>query len=243
MLGLIYIAHLDATTPEQAWPLQSPGPGEPDWLALNLGKHDMWEFCDPLREDGCFREMLVQMASWGDGSGDGADSGAMFTPDELKDGGFPNIRSDILAMLGLQRSTTRIWQNEQDQEEQHEDGDGAEQETPSPSPSNPYYRAANILSQLMPLEYSPRNLLKFAAFTHYTTSAFRALWGRKDPGALILIVYWYAKAVPSPYWWIRKRALLECQAICIYMERHHSDIPHLDDILQFPKTTCGLSTI
>ncbi|POS79159.1 hypothetical protein DHEL01_v202434 [Diaporthe helianthi] len=139
---------------------------------------------------------------------------ADFTPYELKDGGFHNLPSPLLDFLGL--TDPQTWQ------------------------SSPYYRAATIVSQLIPFEYNQSNLLKFTTFLYLMTPEFRQLWTEKDPGVVLLISYWYAKTIPYQQWWTRKRAFLECQAICIFLERYHNNIPYLDRLLEFPNRSCGL---
>lgn len=137
-----------------------------------------------------------------------------FTPYELKDGGFDNLPSAMLDFLELKDPL--VWQ------------------------SSPYFRAANIISQLIPIEYNQKNLMKYTTFLYLMTPEFRELWVRKDPGVLLLISYWYAKSIPYQQWWTCKRAVLECQAICIFLERYHGDIPYLERLLEFPKRSCGL---
>jgi hypothetical protein len=140
---------------------------------------------------------------------------ANFTPYQLKDGGFHNLPAPLLDFLSLRDPLS--WS------------------------SSPYYRAANIVSQLMPFEYNQRHLLKFTTFLYLMEPKFRELWVRKDPGVLLLISFWYAKAIPYHQWWTSKRVTLECQAICIYLERYHNDIPYLASLLEFPKQSCGLA--
>ncbi|KAL1860552.1 hypothetical protein Daus18300_009185 [Diaporthe australafricana] len=137
-----------------------------------------------------------------------------FDPSRLKDGGFHHLPSQLLDFLNL--TDPLVWD------------------------SSPYYRAANIMSQLMPLNYNQRNLLKFTTFLYLMAPEFRELWVNKDPGALILTSYWYAKTLPYQQWWTWKRAILECQAICIFLERYHGGIPHLERLLEFPKRAYGL---
>lgn len=137
-----------------------------------------------------------------------------FTPYELKDGGFHNLPGPLLDFLGLTDHLNRQ--------------------------SSPYYRAANIVSQLIPFEYNQSSLLKFTTFLYLMTPEFRELWIEKDPSVLLLISYWYAKTIPYQQWWTCKRALLECQAICIFLERYHNNIPYLERLLEFPKRACGL---
>lgn len=142
------------------------------------------------------------------------DSDSGFTPDELKDGGFHNLPREVLECLNLDDVST--WT------------------------SSPYFRAANILSQLMPIEYNQMNMLKYLTFIQHMQPEFRELWVKKDPGVLLLLSYWYAKCIPFQQWWTWKRSVLECQSICTFLERYHSDIPHLEQLLEFPKHSCGL---
>lgn len=137
-----------------------------------------------------------------------------FTPYELKDDGFQNLPREMLDYLNLDDALT--WA------------------------SSPYFRAANIMSQLMPMEYNQSNIMKYITFLDLMQPEFRNLWIEKDPGVLLLLSYWYAKTIPLQQWWTWKRAVLECQAICIFLERYHGHIPHLDRLLGFPKQACGL---
>ncbi|KUI55958.1 Sterol uptake control protein 2 [Cytospora mali] len=117
-----------------------------------------------------------------------------FSPYELKNGGFPNLPREMLDYLNLNDAST--WA------------------------LSPYFQAANIMSQLMPIEYNQVNIMKYTTFIHLIQPEFRKLW----------------------QWWTWKRAVLECQAICIYLERFHSNIPYLERLLRFPKQSCGLVT-
>lgn len=208
LIGMMGLCNIQARAAEEAWPLKDRDPGEPDWLALNLGKNDMWDLCDPTRTDSCFKVLLVKCAI-------GVDD-PDFTPCEVKDGGFHNLPREMIAYLHLDDALN--WTG------------------------SPYFRAANIVSQLMLLEYNQTSILKFITFISLMQPEFQRLWMAKDPGVLLLLSYWYAKAIPLQQWWTWKRAVLECQAICIFLERYHVDIPHLERILRFPKQSCGLVT-
>lgn len=140
-----------------------------------------------------------------------------FTPCEVRDGGFKNLPREMIAYLNLDDASTWAW--------------------------SPYFRATNIISQLMPMEYNQSNILMFISFLNPMEPEFRRLWIEKDPGVLLLLSYWYAKVIPLQQWWTWKRAVLECQAMCIFLKRYHGDIPHLDRILRFPEQSCGLVTI
>lgn len=169
MISAQYIGYIDATSAEDAWPLKSIGPGEPDWLELGLGKKHIEAFCDIMRTDCCFQKLVAQFEA--------SNASEDFTPYELRDGGFHNLPTEMLEFLGLTDPST--WS------------------------SSPYFRAANIISQVLPHEYNESNYMKFLAFMYCMAPEFRSLWRTKDPGALLLLSYWYSKAtVPSKHWWL-----------------------------------------
>jgi hypothetical protein len=87
--------------------------------------------------------------------------------------------------------------------------------------NNPYHAAASILTSLMNIECNHSTILKFLSFISYMHPDYKRLLEQKDPRALLLLAYWYAKVSQYQQWWIWQRAVLECQATCIYLERHH----------------------
>lgn len=169
LVAIQYIALVDVTSPEGAWPLKSLEPGEPDWVELVLGKKRMLDLCDPKRKESCFQEILVQS--------DAAPHYPGPLPLGLNDGGLHNLPEEMLDFLKLSDPST--WAN------------------------SPYFRAARVISQLLPLECSQANIMTFMNFIHGLEPGFRGLWRNKDPGALLVIMYWYSKvAVPFQHWWI-----------------------------------------
>ncbi|ROW05657.1 hypothetical protein VSDG_00676 [Cytospora chrysosperma] len=153
-ISAMQMCDIQAQRPEEAWPLRTSDPGEPNWLTLNLGKNDMWNLCDPTRTDSCFQVMLDKCSIRAEPE---------FTPYELKGDGFQNLPSEMLEYLNLDDPSTRA--------------------------SSPYFRAANIVSQLMPLEYNQSNIMKFITFLGLMQPEFRDLWTKKDPGVLLLLSY------------------------------------------------------
>lgn len=190
LISVQYIGYIDATSPENVWPLKSLGPGEPDWLELSLGKREIESFCDPLRADCCFQKILVDFET--------SLHRDDFTPYELKDGGFHNLPDEMLEFLALTDPST--WS------------------------LSPYFRAANIISQLVTREYNESNFVKFLTFMYSMDPRFRVLWRDKDPGALLLIVYWYSKAtVPSKHWWMWYVTIALFLQIRLFQDHSHSD--------------------
>jgi|ERR1700722_3788389 hypothetical protein len=106
--------------------------------------------------------------------------------------------------------------------------------------NNPYHAATSILAPLMNIECNHSTILKFLSFIRYMHPDYRRLLERKDPRALLLLAYWYAKVSQYQQWWIWQRVVLECQATCIYLERYHGDDTTIQNLLQFPRMMCGL---
>lgn len=111
----------------------------------------------------------------------------------------------------------------------------------STAENNPYHAPASALAQVLDLECNYATILKFMTFVGRMCPAFKQLIEPKDPRALLLVAYWYAKVCRSQHWLLWQRTMVECQAICIYLERYHSRDTSVQELLQFPKTMCGLT--
>jgi hypothetical protein len=106
---------------------------------------------------------------------------------------------------------------------------------------NPCGNAASILMPLLAMECNHSTIAKFLSFPTYAESHYRRLLGEKHPVALLLLAYWYAKMGSYNQWWVQPRAVLECKAICVYLDKYHSDEEGMQDLLQFPKMLSGLA--
>ncbi|KAF7853911.1 hypothetical protein EAF04_010577 [Stromatinia cepivora] len=105
--------------------------------------------------------------------------------------------------------------------------------------NNPYYLTIKALERIMKIECNRSAMLSFFGFLTSMSPQFKILLKMRDPRALILLAYWYGK-VWKMVWWAERRATLECQAICIYLERYHGDNPLIREMLLVPKRECGL---
>lgn len=103
------------------------------------------------------------------------------------------------------------------------------------SPVNPYYIPANIVNNLVKMESNQSTVLCFYSFVSLMPADFKTLVQNKDPYALMLFAHWFALFSQYRAWYMWRRFTLECQAICIYLERHHGHIPYIDDIIDLPK--------
>jgi hypothetical protein len=107
---------------------------------------------------------------------------------------------------------------------------------------NPYYRPAMILARLLHIKCDGNNILEFFGFMMHMGPELRALLDGKDAKALLLVVYWYAKLYRGQ-WWLRRRGLLEGQAICMYLDKYYSDNAKLQRMLEWPKAELGLEVL
>ncbi|KAJ1709234.1 hypothetical protein NYO67_8631 [Aspergillus flavus] len=103
--------------------------------------------------------------------------------------------------------------------------------TPSSSPdTNPYFTAVHTIAPLLhrsPGQLSRANIL---SFTSRIERPFKSLLQARDPVALLLLSLWYVKA-GDVVWWLRLRARVECQSICMYLRRYHADRWDILDLL------------
>ena len=104
--------------------------------------------------------------------------------------------------------------------------------------NNDYYALLCVAARLMPINPNQANLIRFMTFLSQMSANFRYLLEQKEPRAMLLLLWYHAKVSQHHHWWWWKRASLEGRAMCIYLERYHSDMPHMLKLLEFPKTHC-----
>lgn len=111
---------------------------------------------------------------------------------------------------------------------------------PATTADNPYIFAVQTLAPLLQIEWTRYRNQRFFYFIQSIKPRFRELLKQKDPRALLLLAYWYS-TVCEASWWISCRAKVECQSICLYLEKYHGNEKTILELLQLPKTKCGLS--
>ena len=109
----------------------------------------------------------------------------------------------------------------------------------STADNNPYYSALQIFASMQDVECNHSTILRFLSFIGDVQPEFITLIELKDSRALLLLAFWYA-TVCHYHWWIARRAMIECKAICIYLEKSHASKTTIQDLLQYPKLSCGL---
>ncbi len=206
-LGAATIGACHARSVEEAWPLCPPSAGDLDWVRMSNGKKEVWRIADPTRPDSCLRP-LAQLLD-----GDVVTLDLYMPPDAAAaelDAALPRALVDL-----FRRRHPRLMA----------DVDG------------PYRGALLVIAYLMPYECTRDNIVRFFLFFSHMSPAFHELLQEKDPYALIILAYWYAK-VGRLDWFMTRRAILEGQAICVYLERYYAGLPGLDDVLAYPKLAC-----
>lgn len=105
--------------------------------------------------------------------------------------------------------------------------------------NNPYHTAVRCLSWLLPMTCTPANMLAFMTFAGGMTKEYKSLLHEKDPRALLLMAIWYSRMFNSQ-WWMAPRALVECQAICRFLDRLRLQGPRFLKVLDLVKRACHL---
>jgi hypothetical protein len=85
---------------------------------------------------------------------------------------------------------------------------------------NPYYNPASLLAQTLDIECERDNIGMFLSIFSCMNSEFKRLLHKKDPCAMLILGYWYAKVCHCKQWYTWRRTYLECQAICTYLLQH-----------------------
>jgi hypothetical protein len=202
LFGVIAFASIEASRPEEAWPLKSASSDDLEWLRMSYGKKAVWEHVDPLRNGGVFHEIV------------------------------DHIKQEYLLPLAPKPAPKFLLSAFVDL---------CNLDSSSDLEKNPYYAAVQSLAPLLDVECNESTILRFLSYISYMNSEFKYLLEEKDPRAMLLLAYWYAKVCRS-HWWVARRAMLEGQATCIYLERYHGDYAAIQELLRFPKMKLGLIT-
>jgi len=99
---------------------------------------------------------------------------------------------------------------------------------------SPHYPFAYSLAQVIHSSSTLEIIFGFLQLLSKMSPDFKRLLTEKDTAAMMLLVYWYAKLCQYPHWWLLRRAWLEGQSICRYLEMHHPFDPGIQNLLLFP---------
>ncbi|CAG9991078.1 unnamed protein product [Clonostachys byssicola] len=96
--------------------------------------------------------------------------------------------------------------------------------------SNPYFKVAHAVSQVLDLPDSQVTTGEIGVFPRSIHDSFKYLLLERDPVALLLLYLWYRKASRS-MWWVELRARVECPAICLYLRTYHKEYHAVHEFL------------
>ncbi|MCJ1435841.1 hypothetical protein MMC27_005217 [Xylographa pallens] len=102
-----------------------------------------------------------------------------------------------------------------------------------------YLPSLSFLAHTANMECNTHSLGMFLSFFGRMHPDFRQLAERKDPRALLLLAYWYAKVSRCQQWWLWRRANMECQAICMYLRKCHGDDINILNATRYPGLACA----
>ncbi|KAM3084451.1 hypothetical protein ACMFMG_001445 [Clarireedia jacksonii] len=200
LLGIVAMSSIEASTPDEAWPLTPYSDTDLDWLRMSESKIVIWNLTKPDRPDSVFHEISARLVQ------------AHHEVDKHE----PELSLLPPQFLDL-----------------------CEIDVFSTSYNNPYFAALSGLAATICAENVNSKMQAFLRFLSHMQSGFKELLKRREPRALLLVAWWYAK-VHKLTWWLELRAVLECQAICIYLGRHHAEDVLIRELLEFPRMECGL---
>jgi hypothetical protein len=99
--------------------------------------------------------------------------------------------------------------------------------------NNPYHAAVRALIEIWDMEPNKYTVFRFMSFISLLRPEMKDLLQQKDPRALLILAYWYTKMFHL-HWWVHQRSVVECTAICVYLERYYSSDGLLMDMLKCP---------
>ena len=178
-LSVVALSSIEASTPEEAWPLKKSDASDLEWLRMSEGKMAVWNLTNPLRPGGMFRALSEEYAQW-------------FSP--IPSRGIDGVPSALLSLCDLDSSSS--------------------------AETSPYFAAVHTLAQLQNLPSDQITMPRVLTFVGHMQTSFKSLLQDKDPVALLLLALWYTKARRS-VWYFERRATVECQAICKYLQQYH----------------------
>ncbi|KAK2807958.1 hypothetical protein FQN50_005200 [Emmonsiellopsis sp. PD_5] len=246
LLGAISFSFIEARTPEQAWPLKPSSPADLDWLRISDGKREVWRMTEPERPDSVWRELGEVYRRHAEEEEEREEEGWIGVG--VGGDGLQDVPEEVVEVYDLAMGYTA----------------SSSQSGTLTKPKNPYATAASVLLSLFttptttpttpsPSPTTPQNakppaIPKFITFITRLDPTYKHLLELKDPLALLLLAYWYAKVCEcecARRWWVEARSRLECRAICMYLEKREGggvdtriDDDTMKRLLRWPRRVC-----
>ncbi|KAH9901799.1 hypothetical protein F4778DRAFT_781689 [Xylariomycetidae sp. FL2044] len=214
ILGVLSFCHVEARTPGEAWPLAPSSPLGLSWLGISAGKQEVWKLNRTGAPDPVFTALATihaddMPAASASASASAATLGGLDACD-----GEPIVPAELARVYHLDNPS----------------------ESEGVRVRNPYLAPVTRLSRAMGPEFSVYEaVLSFVTFLATMPLDFKCLLENRDPKALLVLVLWYAKICHAGIWWLARRASIEGQAICIYLERYCHIDADMRYLLEYPK--------
>lgn len=97
--------------------------------------------------------------------------------------------------------------------------------------NNVYYLPVLILSHIQDMHLTHQNAQTFLYITSLITSDFLSLLEAKDAGAVFVIGWWFKLVQDGKLWWMVRRAVVEGQAVRLWLRKHNDLLADLLDSL------------
>ena len=204
-LGVLTCYHMEATTPEEAWPLAPSSPSDLTWLKMSDGKKEVFKLTQKSNAEPTplFRKLTT------------------FYTNDI-DPATSNSRPAKLE-ASLPPMIFRLY-----------DFDPARD---ADDTDDPLKWAANRLAQILATNCGPNTVvLGFLMLIGSMRPDFKELLIQKEPRALLLLAWFFAKVNQLDLWWLSRRSLLEGQAICIYLETMYPNDGDMLKLVEYPKS-------
>lgn len=109
-------------------------------------------------------------------------------------------------------------------------------ETSTPA-NNEYFAALRTALAMTHLEQCPQTFQYLAVFPCTLRPEFTRRLSNKDPTALLIMGYWFARLCSLENWWCKNRARKECVAICTHLDGSPDE--RIQKLLRYPMDACG----
>lgn len=222
LISISFLAHTEARTPEEAWPLRPASPADLSWFVICNGQRLIAELTNPMREDSAFHLPATEMCDISDWV---SKLGAVET--EAKEGSTRWLPEGFEAFFGVscsRRTASEVIPNDSNTHDaesglRYDRENAVYRDRVDDIKNNVYYTAVRSAVKLLERELDEDNFLMHICFVRALEKPVRELLSRKDEKAMLILLYWYAKICDRRVWWLWKQSCTEGMAICRYLER------------------------
>ncbi|KAE8445418.1 hypothetical protein EG329_013431 [Mollisiaceae sp. DMI_Dod_QoI] len=100
---------------------------------------------------------------------------------------------------------------------------------------NPYYASVYTLAQTWNTSSMTTIVVNYLFYITNMEPRYKRLLERKDPRAMLLLAYWNRMVAQTKHWVVFRRAVIECESICLYLEKIFLGDQGLQSLLEYPK--------